>query len=89
MALGATSGSIRRLVMRDVIFVLTVGISAGLVAALVAVSLLQKMLFGVEPRDTATMVIAVCLLSVMALAAGYLPARRATRVDPMMALRSE
>src|SRR5919198_1397496 len=89
MALGATPGSIRRLVMRDVIVVLTLGIGAGLVAALVVVSLLQKMLFGVEPRDTATMVTAVCVLSGMALAAGYLPARRATRVDPMIALRSE
>jgi putative ABC transport system permease protein len=89
MALGATPGSIRRLVMRDVIVVLTVGIAAGLAAALVSVSLLQKMLFDVEPHDTATMATAVCLLSVMALAAGYLPARRATRVDPMIALRSE
>lgn len=58
-------------------------------AAFLAVSLLQKMLFAVEPRDTTTMATAVCLLSVMALAAGYLPARRATRVDPMIALRSE
>ena len=89
MALGATPGSIRRLVMRDVIVVVTAGIAAGLAAAFVAVALLRNMLFGVEPRDAATIATAVCLLSVTALAAGYLPARRATRVDPMIALRSE
>jgi predicted permease len=89
MALGAEPASIRRLVMRDVGIVLVAGLAAGLAAALASVRLLQGMLFEIEPRDPVTMVAAVCLLSAMALLAGYLPARRATRVDPIVALRAE
>lgn len=89
MAIGAQPASILRLVMRDVLAVLAGGLATGLAVTLASVKLLERMLFGLEPRDTATMVTAVCLLSAMALLAGYLPARRATRVDPMIALRSE
>jgi predicted lysophospholipase L1 biosynthesis ABC-type transport system permease subunit len=89
MALGADRASILRLVMTDVVIVLAGGLASGLAVSLVSVTLLQRMLFGLEPRDPMTMVSAVCLLSAMALLAGYLPARRATRVDPMVALRSE
>ena len=89
MALGATRASILRLVMRDVLLVLATGVAVGLAAARLSVTLLQKMLFGLQPDDAATTAISVALLSMMALAAGYLPARRATRVDPMIALRSE
>ncbi len=89
MALGAERGSILRLVMRDVVVVLAVGVATGLAAALASVKMLERMLFGLEPRDAMTMAAAACLLSGMALLAGYLPARRATRADPMIALRSE
>jgi putative ABC transport system permease protein len=89
MALGAQQTSILRLVMRDVLIILAAGLTAGLAISLASVKVLQKMLYGLEPRDTATIVTAVCLLSAMALLAGYLPARRATRVDPMVALRYE
>ena len=89
MALGAERGSILRLVMRDVIVVMAVGVATGLAAALASVKMLERMLFGLEPRDAMTMATAACLLSGMALLAGYLPARRATRADPMIALRSE
>ena len=89
MALGAQQISILRLVMQDVAIVLAAGLTAGLVISLASVKVLQKMLYGLEARDPITIVIAVCLLSAMALLAGYLPARRATRVDPMVALRYE
>ncbi|HEY6253437.1 MAG TPA: ABC transporter permease [Candidatus Angelobacter sp.] len=89
MALGAQQNSILRLVMRDVLIVLAAGLTAGLAISLVGAKVLQKMLYGLEPRDPITIVMAVCLLSAMALLAGYLPARRATRVDPMVALRYE
>jgi len=89
MALGAERGSILRFVMRDVVVVLAVGVATGLAAALASVKMLERMLFGLEPRDAMTMATAACLLSGMALLAGYLPAWRATRADPMIALRSE
>jgi ABC-type antimicrobial peptide transport system permease subunit len=56
---------------------------------LASVTLLEGTLFGIEPRDTLTMTASVVLLSAMVLLAGFVPARRATRVNPVIALRSE
>lgn len=89
IALGAHPDSILRLVMRDVALVLMPGILVGIGVSLVSVKILQKLLFGLAARDPVTMLVAVGLMSAMALLAGYLPARRATRVDPMVALRCE
>jgi predicted permease len=89
MALGAEPGSILRLVMRSVIAVLAVGVAAGIGVSLAATRVLRQLLFGLGPRDAVTMIAAVAVLSVVALIAGYLPARRATKVDPMVALRNE
>jgi ABC-type antimicrobial peptide transport system permease subunit len=89
MALGAEPGSILRLMLRDVGLVLAGGVAAGLALSLPVVTLMRRMLFGLEPHDTTTIAAAVFLLSTLGLIAGYLPARRATKVDPMIALRSE
>jgi predicted permease len=89
IALGAPRDSILRLVMRDVIIVLAGGLAAGTCLALATVGVLQKMLFGLAPHDTFTFLAAIGVLSAVAVAAGYMPARRATRVDPMVALRYE
>ena len=89
MALGAQPGSILRLVMRDVIAVLAAGELVGTGFSLATTGLLQKMLFRLGARDTATIAIAIGVLSSVALLAGYLPAHRATKVDPMVALRYE
>jgi len=89
MALGAPRGSILRLVMRDVVIVLTGGLTAGACLALATVGVLQKMLFGLAPHDTFTFIAAIGVLSAVAVVAGYLPARRAMRIDPMVALRYE
>jgi putative ABC transport system permease protein len=89
MALGAEPGSILRLIMRDVFSVVVVGLLAGIVMSLAATRLLQQLLFRVGPRDTVTLVVAVAALSIVALVAGYFPGRRATKVDPMVALRYE
>ncbi len=89
IALGAAPGSILRLVMRDVALMLAGGAVAGIAMSLLAVRLVQKFLFGLTPDDPATFVAALALLAVVAVLAGYLPARRAMGVDPMVALRYE
>jgi predicted permease len=89
MALGALPASILTLVMRDLIAVLAGGLVAGILISLAATRLLQQMLYGLAPHDITTMVLATGVLSAVALLAGYIPARRATRVDPMTTLRQE
>jgi putative ABC transport system permease protein len=88
-ALGAQPVSILQLVMRDVVTVLLIGLAAGVTLSLATLQLLQKMLFGLAPRDALTISLAVVLFSFVAVLAGLVPARRAMRVDPMVALRYE
>jgi putative ABC transport system permease protein len=89
MALGAEPTSILALVMRDLIAVLSAGLAAGTLISLAATRVLQQMLFGLTPRDATTMFFAAGVLSAVALLAGYIPARRATREDPMTTLRQQ
>jgi ABC-type antimicrobial peptide transport system permease subunit len=89
MALGAEQASILRLVMRSVIAVLAVGVVAGVGISLAATRILRDLLFGLGPHDPVTIVASVVVLSMVALIAGYIPARRATKVDPIVALRHE
>jgi putative ABC transport system permease protein len=89
MALGADRGTIRAMVLREGGSVIVVGIAAGLVGSLAATRYLQRLLFEVEAIDPPTLIAVCLLLSTVALAACYLPARRATRVDPVVALRNE
>jgi len=89
MALGATSGGVRWLVLRQGVVLVLVGLGLGIPAALAASRLLKGMLFGVEPMDPATVAAAALAMFAVAALAAYLPARRASRVDPMAALRCE
>jgi predicted permease len=89
MALGALPGSILSIVMKDVAMVLSAGLFAGATLSFLVVRLLQKLLFGLPTRDPLTIATAIGILSAVALLAAYLPARRAMRVDPMVALRYE
>jgi putative ABC transport system permease protein len=89
LALGAEPGSILWVIMRDVFSILALGLLAGVAMSLALTRLLQQLLFGIGPRDTVTLVVAVAALSIVALVAGYLPGRRAMKVDPMVALRYE
>src|SRR5579864_5706693 len=88
-ALGAQPVSILQLVMRDVAVVLLAGLAAGVALSLVTLQLLEKMLFGLAPHDAFTICVSIAVFSAVALLAGLVPARRAMRVDPMVALRYE
>ncbi|MGB6459293.1 MAG: ABC transporter permease [Candidatus Acidiferrum sp.] len=89
MALGASRGAVLRLVMRDVAVLLLSGGLAGLAITWAATRFVQSLLFNLHARDAATFAMSATLLAVVALAASYLPTRRAMRVDPMVALRYE
>jgi putative ABC transport system permease protein len=89
MALGADGPTIRRMVLREGSVVIALGLGFGLVGALVGSRFLSTLLFEVRPGDPFTIGIVCVLLGVVGLAACYVPARRATRVDPLTALRVE
>ncbi|MGC2297776.1 MAG: ABC transporter permease [Acidobacteriaceae bacterium] len=89
MALGATPGSIWRLVIGESVRLVLLGLAVGIPAALLLTRSLSALLFAVHPSDPLTFVVVASLLTLVALAAAYVPARRAMRVDPMVALRCE
>ncbi|HXJ92812.1 MAG TPA: ABC transporter permease [Terriglobia bacterium] len=89
MALGAERANILRMVLRESMTLVALGIIIGVPAALATSRLIATMLYGVKPTDPLTIVTATAVLAGVALLAGYLPSRRASRVDPMVALRYE
>jgi putative ABC transport system permease protein len=89
MALGAMPGAIRRLVLTQVVGLVGVGVIAGLAGALATSRVLRSMLFDVSPIDPPTLAGVCVLLLAAATLAGYLPVRRAARIDPVEALRAE
>jgi predicted permease len=88
MALGATAGKVQLGVIRDTLRLALVGIALGTAASFAVARAISSLLFGTEPADPATFAAVVLLLCGVALVAGFIPARRASRIDPMMALRS-
>jgi len=89
MALGANRRDVRRLVLRDTLRLVVVGVVIGIPAALTGARLLSSQLYQVAPDDPLAVSVGLVTLSVAALLAGYLPARRAAHVDPVVALRAE
>lgn len=87
MALGGNAGNVRNLVLRQSMWPVAVGLVAGVIAAAITNQFLSSFLYGVSAHDPFTFGISIIVLSVSALLAGFLPARRATRIDPMEALR--
>jgi putative ABC transport system permease protein len=89
MALGASRTALVRLVLRDITWMLIVGITIGALGARVTTGLTSAMLFGLTPTDPRVFAVSALTLVIAALLAGWLPARRASRVDPLVALRHE
>jgi len=89
MALGAQTTDVRALVLRQGILLAGLGVVLGLATATYLTRFLQRLLFGVAPLDWLTFVTVAAVLTVTALVASYLPARRATRADPVLALKTE
>jgi len=89
IALGARAGNVFRLVIGQGIFLTVVGIGAGIVTAVVVMRFVSSLLFGVTATDPMTFISVALLLGAVALLACYIPARRATKVDPLVALRYE
>ena len=89
MALGAGRLTILLMVMKDALVLVSIGLILGLAVAFSVGNLAAKLLFGVQPRDIMTFASATLILILVAIAAGYVPAHRATRVEPVTALRNE
>jgi predicted permease len=89
MAMGAQRKEVLGLVLRESMLLVIAGIAIGIAGALGAGRFVASQLFGLEPTDPTTMMAAIMVMLAVSASAGYLPARRATRVDPMVALRYE
>ncbi|HUJ50356.1 MAG TPA: ABC transporter permease [Bryobacteraceae bacterium] len=89
MALGAARGDVVWLVMKEVLVLAAIGIAIGLPAALALTKLAKSQLFGIQPNDALNIALATVAIALVAAVSGYVPARRATLVDPVRALRWE
>jgi ABC-type antimicrobial peptide transport system permease subunit len=89
VALGANPGDVTRLVLRGAMALAAIGVGTGALLFLGIGQVLGSVLYGIGPRDPLTILGGVLLLGVVAFVASYIPARRASRVDPLVAMRTE
>jgi ABC-type antimicrobial peptide transport system permease subunit len=89
IAVGAGQGSVVWMMVRETLIVIAIGGLLGTIASIAVSGFVASQLFGVAPRDPATILVSLLVLMAITLTAGYLPARRASRIDPVAALRVE
>jgi ABC-type antimicrobial peptide transport system permease subunit len=89
MALGAQPGQVKGMILRESTLLATVGISGGIAGVFLLSQLVNSMLYGIQPYDPVSMAVGILILLLVALAASWIPARRAAGVQPMEALRHE
>jgi len=89
LALGAQAGNVLRLMLKQGMTLALIGVALGLIASFVLTRLMRTLLFNIDPKDPLTFTTVAALLAFVALLACFFPARRATKVDPMVALRYE
>jgi predicted permease len=89
MALGAQRGAMIWMVLREVLVLAGLGLAIGMLGAFAASRLVESFLFGMKPNDPLTLILAVAILLCASLVAGWVPARKASRIDPMISLRQE
>jgi ABC-type antimicrobial peptide transport system permease subunit len=89
MAIGATQASVRNLVLKQTAQLAVIGVAIGIFLSISSSQVLGSLIYGVHRTDPLTFAVVIALLAALALAASYIPARRAMRVDPMLALRDE
>jgi len=89
VALGAARGQIVRMILRETLQLVLIGFGIGIPAAIAASRLIKSELYGLKSDDPITLLIAICIMAGIAALAAWLPARRASRVEPMVALRAE
>jgi putative ABC transport system permease protein len=89
IAIGAQPGRVIAMILRETMVLVIAGLTLGAGLAYTASRLINSRLYGVSPQDPLTLALAVGLLALVAIGSAYLPARRASRLDPMVALRQE
>jgi len=89
MALGAKGSNVIGMILREVMLLTVAGAVAGVAAAMACTRFVQSQLFGLTPNDPLTFAVAGVILLVVGTVAGYIPAKRASKIDPMVALRYE
>jgi predicted permease len=89
MALGARRGNVLWLIMREAVWLVLIGVAVGLPVIMMTTRLVSTLLYGMQPNDPVSLGLGTAVLFVIAMSAAYIPARRATRVDPLVALRYE